>query len=102
MTPGEKTDIEIIMVHVPPARTARIAFGRLRDMAEALGIQTRLVKRWCYESDNGLIPSRWHVPILKAAAERGVKLTPHDLIYGSDRLTVVMKDGQPKQAVELR
>ena len=64
-----------------PAQTVVHLFGGRQKVAHALGIDPVSVWRWL-DRDDGLIPSHHHKPLLAAAKERKIKLTPSHLVLG--------------------
>lgn len=55
-------------------------FGGQTALAQALGKRQSTVQHW---AKTGIIPAQRHAAILKAAEERGIDLTPGDLVHGS-------------------
>lgn len=54
-------------------------------VASALGVTRVTVWRWAQPADRGtggIIPARYHAPLLRLAKERGVNLTADDLVSG--------------------
>ena len=81
--------------HLPPARDVIAKFRRDRRsgvtvLSDILGMNAGLMYFWMYEKNvggtGGLIPSRYHGPILRAAREAGIALTAAELI-GDDNNT---------------
>lgn len=53
--------------------------------AKACGVSLTTVWRWAQErpkGTGGVVPSRYHVSLLQLAHQRGVRLTPDDLVLG--------------------
>lgn len=74
-----------------PAALAIYRFGGVRSLARKLKtvdvqIAHSNVSRWALPKEKGgragLIPSRYHQPLLSLAKQEGVKLSTEDLIYG--------------------
>jgi hypothetical protein len=67
-----------------PAATVIARFGGVRPLARILGIDPSLVSRWQQPRERrgqgGLIPARYQGPILLAARERGIELSPADMV----------------------
>lgn len=70
-----------------PGRTVADELGGIRPTARALEEATgeivwpSTVYDWLYMDS---IPSRWHIPLLRAAEIGGRDLTPEDLIFGRE------------------
>ena len=66
-----------------PAARVIAAFGGVQRVAAAIGRHSSRVHRWTYPVERGgtggRIPGSAVPKILKAAAERGIALTPNDL-----------------------
>lgn len=57
----------------------------IRDMAARLGINQSTVSRWRLPAPsgcNGLIKSKYHLPLLALAKKHGMRLTADDLVHG--------------------
>lgn len=63
-----------------PAEVVIDEFG-IRPLARELDTDPTTVIRW-RNSDGGLVPSRYHVPLLELARKQGRSLTETDLIHG--------------------
>jgi transposase len=70
-------------ITTPAARVIK-AFSGVRETARILGISSSTVSRWQKPRDEGgtggRIPTKHQTALLKEAQERGVELTPADLI----------------------
>lgn len=67
------------VIRINPGAVVVAAFGGVKATARALGTEHAKVSRW---QSSGRIPSWWQERILRAAWERGVDLTAHDLVVG--------------------
>lgn len=71
-------------VRLDPARTVVERFGGIAETAEAVGIHYSGVSKWMKPVERGgrggFIPRRHHLPLLAAARELGIPLTPADII----------------------
>jgi hypothetical protein len=68
-----------------PADLVIARFGGVRPLARLLGLDHSSICRWTQKAPRGgggLIPSRYHQPLLKLAEEKGVALSADDLIRG--------------------
>jgi len=69
---------------VSPAKMVIDAFGDIKKLSEATGIDKTAIYRWTYPKDkhgsNGRIPSSQQSKILKAAKSLGIKLKPEQLV----------------------
>lgn len=74
------------MKHQTPAAVAVEAFGGVRALARALDKAPSSVSRWSKSrrrgGSAGAIPTSAISEILKVAGEKGIKLTPDDLVLG--------------------
>lgn len=52
-------------------------FGGIRPLARAMGEWPNNVQRW---KDNGFIPSDRHLKVMEIAKEKGIEITPDQLI----------------------
>ena len=55
------------------------------ELRRSLGVSRSTCWRWSQpipKGTGGLIPSRYHLPLLRLAGERGVELTAADLVHG--------------------
>lgn len=60
-------------------------FGGPSALADALGgIGQTAVSNWSRQNGGG-VPGKWHLPLLALAEERGVDLTPGDLLSTTRR-----------------
>lgn len=66
---------------IHPAELVVRAFGGVRAAARLLNCEASTVSRW---KQSGKVPAGWQKEILKAAWERGIDLTAHDLIFGRE------------------
>lgn len=68
-----------------PADNVIQAFGGVRALARALGLNSSSVSRWRMPSEkrglSGRVPSIHQATILRIARERGLPLSAADLIY---------------------
>lgn len=69
------------MVHLSPVRYVSLIFGGYRQVAKVLSIDPGTVCRW---DRNGRMTVKAQTVLLTAARERGLSLTPEDLIFGRD------------------
>lgn len=67
--------------HLPPAELVSERFGDCAKLAAELDLARSTVWRWT-QTDQGLIPARWHADILALAKRRGIPLTMKEMIYG--------------------
>ena len=71
-------------VRLDPARAVVERFGGIAETAEAAGIHYSGVSKWMKPVDQGgrggFIPQKHHRRLLAAAKERGVPLTPADIM----------------------
>lgn len=73
------------MQSLTPAEVVLKEFGSLRSVANELGCSHTNVRLWLRERNNGdvgLVPATHHRKLLKAAHERGLRLSESDLIWG--------------------
>lgn len=74
------------MKFLSPAEYVIKAFGGVRATARAIGRDKSSVSVWRRSKDKkgtgGLIPHKAQPLILEAAKERGIDVTPNDLIIG--------------------
>jgi hypothetical protein len=57
-------------------------FGSQTALAEALGRPQQTIQYW---TKTGLIPAKWHLPIINAATDRGILIDPKDfMVLNSD------------------
>lgn len=72
--------------HLTPAACAIKAFGGVRALARALGKAPSSVSRWGKSrrrgGSAGMIPTSALQQILKIAPEKGVTITPEELVSG--------------------
>ena len=69
-----------------PAELVIAKFGGVRPLARLLGLDHSTLCGWqrkAPKGSDGLVPSRYHKPLLDLAKEKGIELTPDDLIYGT-------------------
>jgi hypothetical protein len=70
-----------------PAEIVIERFGGVRPLARLLKVAHTSVARWplpkIKRGSGGLVPSQYHRRLLDLAADRGVKLSTTELIYGS-------------------
>jgi hypothetical protein len=55
-------------------------------VCRALGVSESTVWRWAQpapKGTDGLVPSKYHAPLLRLAADLGVPLTPEELVLGT-------------------
>ena len=64
-----------------PVEVAIAVFGSANAVAVALGVHYSRVSRW---RKHGHVPAEHQAPLLTAARERKLRLTPHDLVYGRE------------------
>lgn len=72
------------MQRITPGQIVNDTFSRA-VICRALGVSYSTVWRWSQpapKGTNGLIPSRYHAPLLKLAADCQIILTPDDLVLG--------------------
>ena len=67
------------MAHLTPAQTVFAELG-IRPLARDLKLDPKTVFRW--GEGDGLVPSKFHVKVLKLAKKRGRKLSTDDLVMG--------------------
>lgn len=71
---------------LPPAHFIVMQFGSVTATAKAIGVTKYCVSRW--QHPRGKKKDEWALPgvqlkkILIAARERGIDITPEDLIFG--------------------
>jgi hypothetical protein len=68
------------MAKKTPAQVVIDTFG-VRPLAADLACSKSTIMRW-RDSERGLVPSRWHKPILMLAKKRGADITPDVLVNG--------------------
>lgn len=69
---------------ISPGKIINDQFRRV-DVARALGVSESTVWRWSQSTERGtggLIPAKYHQPLLRLAREKGIKLTADDLVHG--------------------
>lgn len=67
-------------VHLSPAKFCILVFGGVRPLARLLGRTASSVSKW--QLNDGGVPRKVHLDILKLAAKRGIELTANDLVFG--------------------
>lgn len=66
--------------HLTPAEVVINEFG-VRPLARELETDPTTIMRW-RSTGGGLIPSRYHIPLLDLARKQGRTLTETDLVHG--------------------
>lgn len=75
------------MERITPGQLVNYRLSRAK-VCRALGVSESTVWRWSQpipKGTGGLVPSRYHVPLLKLADELGVPLTEAELVRGAAR-----------------
>lgn len=71
------------MSEMPATKVVQL-FGGPKAVADILGISTTQVYRWSHPKEkqgaDGQVPHKHHQALLIAAEERGITLTPQDLM----------------------
>lgn len=74
--------------------------GGASAVSAHLGLNISTVCRWTYPREvggsAGLIPSRWHHPLLEMAHEKGIDLSPSDFFYAPSPETVAQSCAERK------
>lgn len=68
-------------VYLSPAKLVILLFGGVRPLARLLDKAQSSVSKW-QNTDDGGVPRKCHLKLLQIAKERGVELTPDDLVFG--------------------
>lgn len=63
-----------------PAEVVIHEFG-IRPLARDIDVDPTTIVRW-RNSDDGLVPSQYHVPLLALAKQQERRLTAEELVYG--------------------
>lgn len=66
-----------------PAEVVIHEFG-IRPLARDIEVDPTTIVRW-RNSDGGLVPSNYHVPLIELARRQQKKLTAEELIFGGSR-----------------
>lgn len=76
-------------MHLNPAEYIIYKFKGVRPASRALNIDSSSISKWQVK---GLVPSNHQRPIIEAARERGILITPKDIIFGKEvSVTRVLK-----------
>lgn len=71
------------MSEAPAEKVVRV-FGGIDAVADIVGLSTVQVRRWAYPTEKGghggQVPTRHHSTLLASARQRGIRLSPEDLI----------------------
>ena len=68
-------------IYLSPSKLVILLFGGVRPLARLLDKAQSSVSKWQTTEDGG-IPRKCHVKILTIAKQRGITLTPEDLVFG--------------------
>lgn len=74
------------MNRITPGQLVNDLFRRV-DLRRELGVSESTIWRWSQpvpKGTGGLIPSRYHAPLLRIAHDRGVRITADDLVLGRE------------------
>lgn len=67
--------------YLTPAKLVILLFGGVRPLARLLGRAPSSVTKWQKIEDGG-VPRKCHLRILEIAKQKGITLTPDDLVFG--------------------
>ena len=78
----------MVQIDVQAKNIIQIVGGH-KPVAKICGVDLAYVYRWTYPKErrgtNGLIPVRFHKPLISGAKEMGIDLVPNDFFYSNGK-----------------
>lgn len=88
-------------VYLSPSKLVILLFGGVRPLARLLDKAQSSVSKW-QTTDDGGVPRKCHVKLLTLAKQRGIDLTPEDLVFGRTLHKSVVASTRSKNHIDKR